>query len=206
MAEGYYKWNQDSARGWDRFNRKCHGIKSFWSIAKTIASSLSLGRPLSNEGFLRALEGTLDKSFTNRTVSELPSNVRIWLYEESERNFVPACSQSSLKHLKLTDIIRAAPAVPRIFAPYQADGKTYSDPVYAPTARKLYQTIRSETCSAHLFSNIRKHDRKDHMFYVRPHPYRDGDRMVLKDLGLFLANLPNPAVYAAMDAGLYWRS
>jgi hypothetical protein len=202
-AEGLLAWDEARDGAWDKLNRRAHDIVPLVSALRLgFALAAKRKATLDGAGFVEALRRTVAPAFFERRVEDLPANVCFWLYEHEGKRLVPVTPSGPHAGLTLAELIRAAPAVPGVFAKAAVAGKTYSDPVYCRLARDMYRQIRAEAGANHLMSNMRRDGAKDGTLYLKPHAFGSGDAMILMDLASFLLGAPNPRIGRAIRDGL----
>lgn len=202
-AEGLLAWDEARDGAWDALNRRAHGIIPVVSALRVgLGMARKRASTLDGSGFVEALRGTVAPAFFQRRVADLPANVCFWLYEHEGKRLVQVTPNGPQAGMTLAELIRAAPAVPGVFAKARVAGKTYSDPVYCRLARDMYRQMRAEAGANHLMSNMRRDGVKDGTLYLKPHAYGSGDAMIFMDLASFLLGAPNPRIGRAIRAGL----
>jgi hypothetical protein len=190
-------------KNWDTLSRQSHGVIPGVTLVRSVARLVrGQSAALSSEGLAESFRRTVRPAFATLTVADLPPNVRFWLYNASRRELQAASAQSQeLRSMRLTTLVQAAANVPRVFGRMEWNGEQLVDPIYSPRRRELYSQLRAGRNV--LVSNIFKTGETPTTIYVRPTRGLSGQAMLLKDFGLFLSGMPNPALGSAVDRGLF---
>lgn len=199
---GQLALGRDQICGWDAIIRRNHGVVPGLTLIRALGRfARGKSAEIPAEGLERSFREVVTDAFAAQTVADLPPNVRFWLYNETRRELMAASADSPLSAMPLPTLVKAAAAVPRVFTEVSWQGERFVDPIYSPGRRELYRTLRSD--GDVLVSNVFRRGEQGNAMYVRPTGRLSGQPMLLKDFGLFLSGLPNPALAAAVDEGLF---
>ncbi len=204
MATGHAKWTVDDLIKWDVANRKAHGVSTLRSLPAFVG--WKLGMPFAQivkpGGFSEALKLIVSEAFLAQTVSDLPIPLVTPLYDKTTGELCLVSRENpELSDMPLSVLVNSAPSIEGIFAPIKFKTRTFVDPIFSPVAKGLIKRLTGDTKNA-LVSSLVTERREENRIYMRPHDAKNGQNLFLKDLILFLGNLPNKSIYRAAKAGL----
>lgn len=202
--------------GWDKTQLRLTQIRPGVSAVRVVFGQLFQSEKflIPTERLADSLEYLVHKSVVDTQIKNLQKNLRFWLYDIRSKKLVVVSPDSDMNDMTVRELIQAAPSVPGVFRPLRYRGMELIDPVYSPKRGELYASLKIRPFR-HLISNPKSESdfSKDvgqgsearRVFYLKPHPFVDGKKMLSRDLTRFILGLRNPSINLAISNGLFNR-
>ena len=203
MHQGQFISDEMDVRLLVRENQRRHGIVPFWTLLrKTILKVMGQEYPFPGELTEAMLQYSASEEFCCLKVSQLPENLFFWTYNETRREFCKIHSESDLKDLTLSQLIRAATSVAQIYSPLSYQGSIYSDAMSWPGVRDIFHELRDQRQNC-LFLHMNWQGEKDQTIYLKAHTSGSRRQRVFTDFLYFYLGLDIPEVADITRKGLF---
>ncbi len=194
----------DDLKEWDKINRFSHGVRTFITPLKLLSSKFLKFNDgiFEKNGFSESFSKIVKDGFLDQKVRHLPENFVIPIFDRTNKKleYINA-REGGFEDLTLSETLCAAPAIKGLFPTVYFNSKNLIDPVYSPAAKGLIKGLIDNEENV-LVSNLIKDEVKENILFLKPHSFTDGRKLFLKDMFLFVNNLPNTSIYKAAKYGL----
>jgi len=191
MHQGQFVSDELDIKRFNRENQKRHGIIPLWTLlSKTIQKIISRKHPFSGELVEAALRYLTSEEFCSMKVSQLPKNLFFWTYNETRKKFCKIHSESDLKDLTLSQLIRATTSVSLIYSPLSYRGFVYSDAISWPGVREIFRELRNQSQNC-LFLHMNQQGAQGQTIYLKAHASGSGWKRVFVDFLYFYLGFKN---------------
>jgi hypothetical protein len=189
-------------RGWNRENQKRHKLTLPGQFLLAMPSVLTKGYLFSHDLTLAALEYSVSPEFVRLQLKDIPPCFHFWIYNKTDNRLEDLHAGNALfGNWTMGDIIRAAVSIPYIYQPFEKDGKTLRDPMFAPTIRQALGNLRQGKNV--LFWSMKYSAKKGNLLAVKGHESSNGLRRIILDEVKFLLGVDNPEFDAWIEKGVF---
>lgn len=204
LHHGQLRPGEDELRSWDKNHLRLSGVRPGATLAKLVAARFARRDDwlIPASRLSETLEYLVAPAVHSQALFELLPNLRFWLYDRTSPELVVASRSGEFSNMTVRELIQAMPNVPGVFSEFKFGGRSLMDPVYSPKRGEMYRTLAARSAH-HLISNAVRNSEGQGPVYVKPHPFKNGRKMIQMDLFRFACGFRNQVINDSIQNGLF---